>query len=155
MKRSFFIKWIKTKYSNLNIRAVISLKYSIGNILVGNTRDNKKTILKLSCLLLFDLLTPFVMFDVHHSLSAYTSYLVLFSSCLRYHDIAGLPRQHGSKESACQYRTPRSHRIDPWVGKTSWRRAWQPSPEFLPGESHGQRGLAGLQSMGLQRVRQD
>ena len=24
-----------------------------------------------------------------------------------------------------------------------WRRAWQPAPVFLPGESHGQRGLAG------------
>ena len=27
---------------------------------------------------------------------------------------------------------------DPWVGKIPWRRAWQPTPEFLPGESHGQ-----------------
>ena len=25
----------------------------------------------------------------------------------------------------------------------SWRRAWQPTPVFLPGESHGQRSLAG------------
>ena len=25
----------------------------------------------------------------------------------------------------------------------SWRRAWQPTPEFLPGESHGQRSLVG------------
>ena len=24
-----------------------------------------------------------------------------------------------------------------------WRRKWQPTPAFLPGESHGQRGLAG------------
>ena len=23
----------------------------------------------------------------------------------------------------------------PWVGKITWRRTWQPSPEFLPGES--------------------
>ena len=27
----------------------------------------------------------------------------------------------------------------PWVRKISWRRAWQPTPVFLPGESHGQR----------------
>ena len=33
-------------------------------------------------------------------------------------------------------------RFDPWVGKISWRRAWQPTPVFLPGESHGQRILA-------------
>ena len=25
-----------------------------------------------------------------------------------------------------------------WVGKISWRRAWQPTLVFLPGESHGQ-----------------
>ena len=25
-----------------------------------------------------------------------------------------------------------------------WRRAWQPTPVFLPGESHGQRSLVGL-----------
>jgi len=31
----------------------------------------------------------------------------------------------------------------PWVGKIPWKRAWQPTPIFLPGESHGQRSLAG------------
>ena len=31
----------------------------------------------------------------------------------------------------------------PWVGKIPWKRAWQPSPVFLLGESHGQRSLAG------------
>ena len=30
--------------------------------------------------------------------------------------------------------------FDPWVGKIPWRRAWQPTPVFLPGESHGQAG---------------
>ena len=29
--------------------------------------------------------------------------------------------------------------VDPWVGKIPWRRAWQPTPVFWPGESHGQR----------------
>ena len=31
----------------------------------------------------------------------------------------------------------------PWVRKIPWRRAWLPTPVFLPGESHGQRSLAG------------
>ena len=44
--------------------------------------------------------------------------------------------------------------FDPWVGKIPWRRAWQPTPVFLPGESHGQRRWW-LQSMGSQRVRHD
>ena len=30
----------------------------------------------------------------------------------------------------------------------AWRKAWQPAPAFLPGESHGQRGLAGCNSWG-------
>ena len=31
--------------------------------------------------------------------------------------------------------------FDPWVGKISWRRAWQFAPAFLPGESHELRSL--------------
>ena len=49
----------------------------------------------------------------------------------------------GSKEPAFQYRRHERHRFDPWVGKTFWSRKWQPTPVFLPGESHGERGLAG------------
>ena len=33
--------------------------------------------------------------------------------------------------------------FEPWVGKIPWRWEWQSTPVFLPGESHGQRGLAG------------
>ena len=36
--------------------------------------------------------------------------------------------------------------FDPWVGKIPWRRKWQPTPIFLPGESHGQRSLMGYSS---------
>ena len=35
-----------------------------------------------------------------------------------------------------------------------WRRKWQPTPVFLPGKSHGQRGLT-LQSVWWQRVGHD
>ena len=33
--------------------------------------------------------------------------------------------------------------FDPWVRKIPWGRKWQPTPVFLPGESHGQRSLGG------------
>ena len=33
--------------------------------------------------------------------------------------------------------------FDSWVGRIPWRREWQPTPVFLPGESRGQRSLAG------------
>ena len=35
-----------------------------------------------------------------------------------------------------------------WVGKIPWSRTWQPTPVFLPGESHGQRSLAGYSPWG-------
>ena len=36
-----------------------------------------------------------------------------------------------------------------------WRKKWQPTAVFLPGESQGLAGAAGLLSMGLQRVGHD
>ena len=34
-------------------------------------------------------------------------------------------------------------RFDPWLWKIPWRRAWQSTPVFLPGDSHGQMRLVG------------
>ena len=39
-------------------------------------------------------------------------------------------------------------RFNPQVGKIPWRREWQPTPVFLPGEPHGQRSLAGYSPWG-------
>ena len=64
----------------------------------------------------------------------------------------GLPRWLSGKESACQCRRPR---FDPWVRKIPWRRKRQPTPVFLPGESHGQRSLVGYSPGGPQRVEHD
>ena len=36
----------------------------------------------------------------------------------------------------------------PGLGRSPWRRAWQPTPVFLPEESHGQRGPAGYSPWG-------
>jgi hypothetical protein len=33
--------------------------------------------------------------------------------------------------------------FDPWVGKIPWRRKWQATLVFLPGEFYGRRSLAG------------
>ena len=41
-------------------------------------------------------------------------------------------------------------------GEDPWRRKWQPTPVFLPGESHGQREEpGGLRSIRSQRIRHD
>ena len=37
----------------------------------------------------------------------------------------------------------RNAKFSPWIGNIPWRRKWQPTPVFLPGESHRQRSLEG------------
>ena len=53
----------------------------------------------------------------------------------------GFPGGTSGKEPAYQFRRPKRRGFDPWVGKIPWRRARQPTPVFLPGESRGQRSL--------------
>ena len=52
--------------------------------------------------------------------------------------VLGFPGGSDGKKSACIVGEPG---FDPWVGKIPWRRAWQPTPVFLPGESQGHRSL--------------
>ena len=42
--------------------------------------------------------------------------------------------------------------FDPWVERIPWRREWQRTPVFLPGESHGQRNLASYSLWGLKEL---
>ena len=60
----------------------------------------------------------------------------------------GFPGGSGGKEPNCQHRRRKRCRFDPWAGKLSDRRAWLPTPVFLPGESHGQRSLVGYSPRG-------
>ena len=55
---------------------------------------------------------------------------------------------HGGKEPTCQCRRQKRQGFDPLVRKIPWRREWQPTPVFLPGESHGQRSLVGYSPWG-------
>ena len=69
--------------------------------------------------------------------------------------ILGFPGGTSGRAPACQCRKLRGHGFDPWVGKIPCRRAWQPTPVFLPGESPWREEPSGLQSMGSQRVGHD
>jgi len=63
--------------------------------------------------------------------------------------IVGFLGGASSKELACQCRRLKRLGFNPWVGKIPWRRKWQFTPVFLPGQSPGQRSLES------QRVRDD
>ena len=64
------------------------------------------------------------------------------------HRREGLPQQLSGKESTCQCRR---HGFYLWVGKNPWRRAWNPTPVFLPGEPQGQRSLVGYSPWGCKK----
>ena len=52
--------------------------------------------------------------------------------------IRSFPGGTSGKEPACQCRRHKRHGFSPWVGKIPQRRSWQPTPVFLPGDSHEQ-----------------
>ena len=66
--------------------------------------------------------------------------------------IYGIPTMHKScpdGSDACHVGDPGSI---PGIGKIPWRREWQPTPAFLPGESLWTEEPGGLTFMGLQRL---
>ena len=60
----------------------------------------------------------------------------------------GFPGGARGKEPNCQCRRYKRCGFNPWVRKIPWRRARQPTSEFLPGEYQGQRRLAGHSPQG-------
>ena len=52
-----------------------------------------------------------------------------------------LPRWLSGKESTSECERHGRRGFNPWVRRIPWRRKWQPTPVFTPGESHGQRSL--------------
>ena len=73
----------------------------------------------------------------------FRSYFILFATYY-YHFSSGLPWWLRWYRICLQCGKPG---FDLWVGKISCRREWQPTPVFLPGESHGQRNLVGYGSI--------
>ena len=62
--------------------------------------------------------------------------------------VQGFPGGASGKEPTCQCRRCKRLGFNPGVGKIVWRRAWQLTLVFLPGESHGQRSLVGYSPWG-------
>ena len=61
------------------------------------------------------------------------------------HLVTGFP---GGSEVKASARNEGDPGFNPWVRKIPWRRKWQPTPVFLPGESHGRRSLVGYSPWG-------
>ena len=63
----------------------------------------------------------------------------LFWGCTQVLHFGDFPSGSGSKESAFQCRRLKRHEFHPLFGKIPWRKAWEPTPVFLPRKSYGQR----------------
>ena len=74
--------------------------------------------------------------------------VIIFVYLATLHCLWGFLGSPSGKEPACQCRGCKRHGFNPWVGTIPWRRAWHPTPVFLPGESHGQRSLQGYSPWG-------
>ena len=61
--------------------------------------------------------------------------ITILKRYLHPHVHAGLPGGTSGREPTCQCRQHKRRGFNPWLGKIPWRRAWQPTPVFLPGES--------------------
>ena len=96
--------------------------------------------LKVTCLLYK--LEYWVHSDRDQRLDVYMSSDAIISPC---NPFSGVSWWLSGKESACQCKRLG---FDPWVGKIPRRRKWQPTPVFLPRESHGQRNLVGYSPWG-------
>ena len=82
-------------------------------------------------------------------LSDHSSFLYLHNGRGR---LRGFPGGANGKGPARQCRKHKRCGFDPWVRKIPWRRAWQPTPVFMPRVSHGQRSLAGYGSQGSKEL---
>ena len=56
-----------------------------------------------------------------------------------------IPRSTDAKASACN---AGDLGLIPWIGKIPWRRKWQPTLVFLPGESHAEKSLVSYNPWG-------
>ena len=59
----------------------------------------------------------------------------------------GFPGGTSGKETACQLRKCKACGFNLWFRKMPWRRAWEPTPVFLPGESPWTEEPSRLQSI--------
>ena len=97
-------------------------------------------------------ITPSVFQKTHYKVVS-TIFAFLLSLC-EFHPpsklyLMGFPGGSDSKKNLPAMQRPG---FDPWIGKAPWRRAWQPTSVFLPGESPWTEEPGRLQSMGRKEL---
>ena len=65
------------------------------------------------------------------------------SLCQSLIQATSFPSDTSGKDPTWQFRRCKKQGFDLWIQRITWRRAWQPTPVFLPEEFHGQRSPVG------------
>ena len=106
--------------------------------LVGPDANSRYIVLELNCWTPMWCLKSWQIGLVWGNIHTFGIRSIMSKSCseaaiTKYHRLGG---GASGKDPACQCRRWETG-AHPWVGKIPWRRARQPTPVFLPGESHG------------------
>ena len=78
---------------------------------------------------------------------SHTSRAPCLLESLEHHPVLHMSNE-GFPGGTCQFGRHKRRGFDSCVRRIPWRNKWQPTPVFLPGESHGQRSLVGYGSWG-------
>ena len=90
----------------------------------------------------------FTLLCSHHHLPAQLQHCFIFPNW------NSVPIKQGSPGGSVVKNPPamRRPRFHPWIRKIPWRRKWQLTPGFLPGESHGRRSPGGYSPWGQKEL---
>ena len=145
--RNFICLFHDVDCSGSNFREKICVYY-FGTVFLNNISSNTCYVLEVlfqmgtSTIYVLPDYCPFSSFFSHHFNSSF--YFILWAHLIFY--LLGFPGRSVVEESACHCR--RHQFIVCIIGKIPWRRKWQFTPSFLPGESHGLRRLVGYHPWG-------
>ena len=109
---------------------VLAVKGTLKNLL--HHHSSKASILQCSAFFMVQLSHLYMITgkNIALTIQTFVGKLVslLFNTLYRFVGASG-------KKHTCRCRICKRRRFPPWVGKVPWRRAWQSTPVFLPGES--------------------
>ena len=63
-------------------------------------------------------------------------------------DLLAIPKDSQESSSAPQFKSINTYSLRRSINTSPWRKKWQPTPVFMPGELHGQRSLVGCSAWG-------
>ena len=129
-----------TNFIKFQFRCLPQVKFQKGKLTYRKRRHEIVTSLFLSVLLFFVFIW-YTIYPLRLSKICHPSKLMFPYPCKGSLNTAEI-------RNSSQCRRHKRGEFDPWVRKTPWRRAWQPTPALLPGGSHGQRSLAGYSPRG-------